>query len=370
MKKIWEDFDNKLYTLLERKNKNKDFTIMADIVQKDIDKYILEKERIKEVFKLLKKNYNLEIKFLKSIFSPKSNIFNLKDEDILLRFESYIKIFGNLELLCKVIKQESYYEYSIFTGKGFLFNSKKEDIEERIQKVANILGLTKEQTIIFMINNVYYLCTTPEYLTEKIECYAKLLNTNYETIRSLIVKKPDLITTAVPKLENRIEGLSEALGVDKIELSQIILKYPPFCRVWKSTLKEQIRVLNKLGIDKSAVIKYPYLINLIDIKNHRIIWDISFEKIAYHFDYINNTIGEINEVYSFRCAKQLLPCCLVENGKKLQLIFFNKVFKDIECKNKIEANDEVYVFYDIPNKTFFTNELVENILNDIEKILA
>ncbi len=113
-----EQFDKYYARYMECKKLGSPDFILED-EKKRINDYLSRDKRIKEIISLLDKRYKLTEDFLKSLFLPSSDIFNLSDEEIIFKMEYWIKFFGDKSLFFEAVKNETIYhagQYSVLVG--------------------------------------------------------------------------------------------------------------------------------------------------------------------------------------------------------------------------------------------------------------
>lgn len=304
MNRVWNDFEKKLDFYIAKKDKytSENVKFLAQKMEDEIQDYHLKVTRINEVLTLLENKYEVKNSFLKNILSPYSNIFNLDDSEIINRMDYYIELFGSKELLFRLIKNDSWY-FVDKSNKGIFYWNDMYYAKKKIDFIMMLFNIDYQSAKLFAINNIYYFNTSENFISDKINKYAEILEVDDEQIKKICLRYPNFFYNTVERLNDKVEGFSKCLNINQNEIKEIIVKYPPLLEKQITQFRNEIRVLKKISNQFIKIFTlYPYIIDCIDYNNLKLYADFSkIVDIEESFKYINDNIGYIEDViiYTF-----------------------------------------------------------------------
>ena len=373
MFKEWELFKERLDNFYSQYMHLKNIEtpdIILKIEKEKIDTYLFKDRQIKEILLFISKKFSVDIPFLKSIFLPDSNIFNLSKEEIVDRFKYYINLFGNKEIFFKIIKQETIYQAGFYSVKTGLFSwEDKKEATNQLENIAKLFNLTKKQAILFAVNNVYYFDLDITFIKKKMQEYADILDTSTNVIKEICKVCPSAFYSRVARLQEKIVGFSKSFELDENIMKKMMLKYPPMIEYQITQIRQISKLLKSYSKNfTNTILNFPQIVDFIDIKSKSFIGDFdNLQQIERNLRFVFTNIGEIINVYNFKSN----PCLMVKkfNGKFciICLGLKTKKIKEELLKNYFHYDNEdwsivefKFSLYDI-NKNESFGKILENI---------
>lgn len=314
-----EQFDKYYARYMECKKLGSPDFILED-EKKRINDYLSRDKRIKEIISLLDKRYKLTEDFLKSLFLPSSDIFNLSDEEIIFKMEYWIKFFGDKSLFFEAVKNETIYhagQYSVLVG--FFSKIDVSFASKRLKYLMETFGFNEKAAIFFVAYNIYYLEIKQSFFEKKLSEYAEILSTDKETIKKMCVRYPAAFYSRAERLKEKIVGLAQAFSVDIEIAKSLMLKFPPLIQYQITQVRNFKGALSKYICDYADIlIKYPYIINLFDTakKKYYGLFD-NFNDLLADLDFIEQNVGKIEDI---KVYDNNFPILLVKKSERGYLV--------------------------------------------------
>lgn len=375
MFRAWETFDEKLDKLLKKKldYENSDFhsDFLLEKLQKEIEEYLFLEKRINEVFKLLQSQFKFSEEILKSIILPDSSLFKLSNKDIILRFKYYIELFGNKDLLCKVIKG-----LSCFYGNDKLFSWKDMyQAKRQMDWIKEFFNLDEYSTRIFIINNTYFFAKEPKKLEQKIEDYAKILGVDVEVIKDICLFTPSgFYSSTTERLEEKVNRFSEIFKIDLNTTKKLFVKYPFLINNPITIYTKCFNILKHLSANASSlIVENPFIIDLLNYDEKTYCGNFDrFDDFIDNIKFIKQNIGEIIRAYSWIQNDKLFSFCIVKKSdNKIECVVFGLKSGDVLNTNIDKFylhNERIIPSYSLMNcKENYVENMLEEILEDISK---
>lgn len=368
---VWKLFDEEIDKLLERKSKysGDDFynKYFLNDLQKKIEKHFFLEQRVNEVFNLLQSQFKLSEETLKSIFLPNSSLFKLSNKEIMLRFRYYIDFFGNIDLLCKVIKNSS-----VIYGKNILFSWKDmHQAQKQFDWLKDFFNLNENETRLFIIYNTYFFVIEPKILEEKVNDYARVLGVGIDVIKHICLFSPIGFYSIVERLEEKINGFSKIFDIDISKTKEIFVKYPFIIDKQITTFRDCFNILKKYSKNISLLMtENPFIINLLDYEGKKYNGDFdTFEEFIESIEFIEQNIGTIIRTYTYVCYSKLYSFCIVKkNNDVIECIIFGLKSDKFNTKvsNSYAYRKWIFPYYTLKScREIYVEERIKEILLDI-----
>jgi len=295
----WIRFENKLDRLMNLKMKSEQnlvrygFDFRCDFYKKQIDEHILRDFKIRQIFGELEKKYDLSKAFLRDIFVPFYDFFDLEVNKAIEKFDYFVNIFGSVNLLCRFIKNERCSE--LFKIKS-IFTTPIDIFEHKIDHLQTLFKLDRKQVILLIVDYPYYINITEKYLSSKIDKFSEILNTTKDVIIKNIIRFPHFLYTNPIRISQRLRGFAQIYNLTEETTKEIFLKYPLLVEFWISTHKQCHSFLKKISDPVKIISKYPYIYNCLYIDGVlRGEFDDLNQMLAI-FDYISEKYGVIEDI--------------------------------------------------------------------------
>ena len=268
----WKHFEEVLDSNIKNKEK---FERLGDehlvkFFQNNINELLLKEFNANRTIDKLVEKYDLDKKYLKTIFSPMYPLFDYNEEIVIEKFEKFIKFFGSLNILCKFIKNDC--NTPDFSSKC-IFDCDDNEIEEKIDFLQNLLSLTKRQTVLFIADNVYYFKIKNSFLESKINSYARALNTTSDIIKKKIIRYPNFFYAKTNKMAERVKGFARIYQLEENKAQEVILKYPTLIEYWITSHRDYYKILKQYINPTECICEYPFIYNFIDFVNGKFLGD-------------------------------------------------------------------------------------------------
>ena len=367
MFEIWNRYKNEqnkqITDMILRFIKHRDSSL-EDQIFKVKNSYDKKNIRIQEVQNLFLDKLNIDKETFMSIFLPYSSIYKFNNEKLIDRFVYLKNYFETDSLLLLFIKNQSLYEQLPYVNKkNNLFAFKKNpDVDDVFLNISNYFNLSKHDTLQFCAENTYYFATDLNFIKAKMETYSKLLQIDADKMKQICLIYPSSFYSSIERLEYKLEHLMQEFELNKSELREMILKYPPILEYQITTIRLIKRILNKYSSDFYTIIyQYPYILNLVDVETKNFYGNFqTFDEVVKLILHILEKFESIVDVRVYKLNQNNIPICIVKSNYQYKVLLIDQHSKanmDSDSFNNLK-----YVQFDLPN---YTEASVKRILQSI-----